>query len=375
MAMNGAGRRLFATTACILALACVAPVILSGQDAAEESSDHKRRGRFVPLPVFFVTPETGFGLGAAGLYYIQPHADAVVQQPNIISGVAFYTQNNQILTALVLDSYRRRSGDRLSVQATVQKFPDIFYGIGPNTPAFLAETYTPVEISFVIGYQWRIKPSLYLGPLYGFSLTDIKEVEEGGLLDQGTITGSEGTRASGVGARFTADTRDNYFYTRRGYLIDTQVILFSKAIGSAENFAQLQFNYRQFFTVFVTQVLALEYILDLSAGTVPFEFLPRLGGQNMMRGYREGRYRDMNYTALQAEYRFPLFWRFGAVIFGSVGKVAPDVPALFTPEYLRVAGGFGLRFLVVPQQQLNFRIDVAFQSEDTAFYINIREAF
>jgi outer membrane protein assembly factor BamA len=367
--------RIPSIAACTLLLILMCPFVLSGDDTKNVSTRERRKGRIVPLPVFFVSPETGWGLGAAGLYIIQPHMDAVVQQPDIISGVVFYTQKNQILAALLLDTYRRKTGNRLNIQSTAQKFPNIFYGIGPNTPAFLAEAYTLVELSFLTSYQLKIKPSLYLGPLYGFSLMVNKETEEGGLLDQGIIRGSDGTRASGVGVRFTADTRDNYLYTRSGYLVDTKIILFSDLIGSEENFNQLQFDYRQFFTIFKTHVIAFEYILDLSTGNVPFEFLPGLGGQNMMRGYEEGRYRDMNYTALQAEYRLPLFWRFGAVVFGSAGKVAPDLSSLFITEYLRAAGGFGLRFLVVPKQQVNIRIDVAFTQEDAAFYINIREAF
>jgi outer membrane protein assembly factor BamA len=203
----------------------------------------------------------------------------------------------------------------------------------------------------------------------------MKEVVEGGLLDSGDIAGSDGTLVSGLGLRFTIDDRDSSIYTRRGYLVDVGFLIASQYIGSAEDFIQMDFEYRQFFPLFQNHVLAFNYLLQLRTGTVPFQFLPKLGGQYMMRGYYEGRYRDMNYTALQGEYRLPLFWRLGGVVFGSIGKVGPDITSLFSTEYLRVTGGVGLRVLVDREDHVNFRFDLAYNGKEPAFYFSILEAF
>jgi hypothetical protein len=340
-----------------------------------DGGQEKRDRRIIPLPVFFITPETGFGLGASALYYVSPYTDAVIQKPDVASVVAFYTQKNQLLVAAGSEIYLRRSGDRLNVEGIVERFPDKFWGIGPDTPDQNEEAYTPFEVGFGIGYQWNLSRGFFLGPLYVFSLIDTKEVEEGGLLDEGLVSGSDGTRASGVGVRFTADRRDSTFYPRRGYLIDTTVVLYCRVLGSTSDFSQLLFDYRQFFPLFERHVFGLQYILDLSTGDVPFQYQPKLGGRIMMRGYYEGRYRDMNYTALQGEYRLPLFWRFGMVVFGSLGKVAPDMSRLLSAEYLRAAGGVGLRLMVEEERHINFRADVAFTGRDTAVYFSILEAF
>ena len=363
----------------IPAYACIAVVILlwflfPAYSHAEEDIE-KRERRFIPFPVFFITPETGFGLGASLLYYISPFSDAVVQQPDLLSAVAFYTQNNQWLTALGMEKYFRQSGNKLNVAGVVQKFPDKFWGIGPVTPDEFEENYTPFEVSFGIGYQWYLSRGFFLGPVYSFAYIDMKEVEEDGLLDTGFITGSEGTRASGVGLRFTADRRDSPFFPRRGFLLDSTVMIYSALIGSEEDFSQFLFDYRHFFPLFERHVLGLQYVLQLSTGDVPFQYLPEMGGRFMMRGYYEGRYRDMNYTALQGEYRLPLFWRLGAVVFGSVGQVAPNVNSLVSLEHLRVTGGFGIRFLIEPQRQINFRIDIAYNGKELVPYFNVLEAF
>jgi hypothetical protein len=94
-----------------------------------------------------------------------------------------------------------------------------------------------------------------------------------------------------------------------------------------------------------------------------------------MRGYYDGRYRDMDYYALQGEYRFPLIWRFGGVAFGSIGKVGPDIPTLFSFSDLRAAAGLGFRFLMDAENHVNFRFDVAYNGKEAAFYFNVLESF
>lgn len=362
---------------------CIFPValllVIAGTGLAESDTNEpdreKRPSRFIPFPVVFYSPETGFGFGAGALYYVDPHPDAVVQKPDTINGIGFYTVKNQMLLAMSMNRYLRRNGNNLSVKAVGMKFPDKFWGIGPDTPDIAEEDYTPREIAFTIAYQWRLSPYIYLGPAYGFSDIAMKEVEEGGLLDEGSITGSDGTRLSALGARFTLDKRDSTFYTRRGYLVDATFLAAGHMLGSSEDFIQMDLDYRHFFSVFNDHVVALQYILQLRTGTVPFQFLPRLGGQYMMRGFYEGRYRDMDYSALQAEYRFPLFWRLGGVVFGSIGKVGPDIPTLFSFSDLRATAGAGLRILMDAENHVNFRVDVAYNGREIAFYFNVLEAF
>jgi hypothetical protein len=56
-----------------------------------------------------------------------------------------------------------------------------------------------------------------------------------------------------------------------------------------------------------------------------------------MRGYYEGRFRERQLYAVQAEYRAHLFWRVGAVGFASLGGVARDIDGT-TFDHRRVAG-------------------------------------
>jgi outer membrane protein assembly factor BamA len=355
----------------------MALLFIPGFLMAEEENigDKNKKRKLVPFPVVFYSPETGLGFGAGGLYFVKPLPEAVVQEPDTINAIGFYTTKNQILIALQMDKYFVRNGNNVNFQAVVQKFPDKFWGIGPNTPDEAEEDFTPRKFAFILGYQWRLSQTIFLGPEYAFSTIAIKEVEEGGLLDLGDIVGSDSTFVSGLGLRFTMDDRDSSIYTRRGYFIDVGFLIASQYIGSEEDFIQIDIDYRQFFSLFQSHVLAFQYLLQMRTGIVPFQFLPKLGGQYIMRGYYEGRYRDLYYTTLQSEYRLPLFWRLGGVVFGSIGKVGPDMPALLSTEHLRASGGFGVRILVDDEEHVNFRVDLAYNGEEIAFYFNILEAF
>ena len=93
-----------------------------------------------------------------------------------------------------------------------------------------------------------------------------------------------------------------------------------------------------------------------------------------MRGYYEGRYRDRQYLAGQAEYRFPLWWRIGGAAFAGMGDVAPDLGS-FTFSSLKPSYGLGLRFMINKEEKVNIRLDYAWGKETSGFYLEITEAF
>ena len=94
-----------------------------------------------------------------------------------------------------------------------------------------------------------------------------------------------------------------------------------------------------------------------------------------MRGYFEGRFRDKNLLALQAEYRLPLFWRFGLAAFAGAGKVA-DAFAELNSGGIKYSYGAGLRYLFSKREKIQVRLDVGFDGKGgSAFYFSIFEAF
>lgn len=124
---------------------------------------------------------------------------------------------------------------------------------------------------------------------------------------------------------------------------------------------------------YAQHVVAVHALIELRSREPSFYDTGKLGSGEMMRGYLEGRFRDRQHLALQAEYRAPLFWRVGGVAFASVGNVGRSLNAelLSAPK---PAAGAGLRVAPVKDAPVNIRLDVAYGS-DLSFSLNVGEAF
>jgi outer membrane translocation and assembly module TamA len=108
---------------------------------------------------------------------------------------------------------------------------------------------------------------------------------------------------------------------------------------------------------------------------VPLRSLASFGGNNSMRGYYDGRYRDKDQLVFQAEYRIPVYGKWGVVVFGSTG----DVSSKFT-DYtfgdLKYSYGAGIRFAISKKEKLNLRLDYGIgQGNNNGLYFQLGEAF
>jgi hemolysin activation/secretion protein len=108
---------------------------------------------------------------------------------------------------------------------------------------------------------------------------------------------------------------------------------------------------------------------------IPLRSLASLGGDNCMRGYYSGRYRDKQQIALQAEWRMPVYGRWGVVAFGSTGDVARKVMG-YDFRDMKYAYGGGLRCALNKKEKLNLRLDYGLTSNNNqGFYLQLGEAF
>jgi outer membrane protein assembly factor BamA len=200
------------------------------------------------------------------------------------------------------------------------------------------------------------------------------EVEDGGLLDQGNIIGSEGGTTSGIGFLLDWDTRDNIFYPTSGSFHQFSATLFGNSLAGDFPYHKVTFDFRTYRPFSGSHVLALQGYLNIITDEPPFNTMSLLGGDNIMRGYYSGRYRDNNLLALQAEYRSPTWKRAGFVVFGGVGDVSPEI-GRFRLDDLKYSVGFGLRYMINPEEKVNLRLDFGFGQDSFGLYMKVFEAF
>ena len=252
-----------------------------------------------------------------------------------------------------------------------------FYGTG----ATAGESGTSVPI---IQKGWVFSPEL----LYQVLARTFVGLRYRGLRVETSVEGSTGelppsiaaalpesitVTSSGFGPKVTFDTRDNDMNPAAGVLIDLRTNFASESFGSDFDYqtAELAANY---YRRTGRGVLALRgYLCQVSDRTPLFD-LCLYGGNSDLRGYETGRYRDQAMFAAQAEYRFPLAGRFGGVVFGGWGKVAPSFGDMGDQLDLPSIGA-GLRWLASEKARVNLSVDVARSRDLTSFYVYVKEAF
>lgn len=341
--------------------------------------DREDGSSFIPLPVVFYQPETGVGFGASGVYLFQlgrPTDSEARRLPSAVSAVGIYTTKSQIIAAVQTELFPTSGRYRYIGELSFSKFPTKLWGVGNDTPEELEEDYTPILFNLRLEAQRRLRRGWYAGVTARFAYRELEEIEEDGLIDSGLIPGSEDGRIVGTGLLLLRDTRESTWYPRSSSFHQIRAMLYDGAIGSDYDYFSLTVDLRKYAPVFGNHVLALRALGQGMSGDPPFDLLPQLGGDVLLRGYFQGRFRDKDLLAMQAEYRAPVWWKLGAAAFVSAGQVAPELSGLRLDAF-HPAAGFGLRFLIQEEEGVQIRADFAwgFDVESSGFYINIGEAF
>jgi outer membrane protein assembly factor BamA len=350
----------------------------TGKEAEEqteiEALTRKCKKRIIAAPILFYTPETRLAYGAAGSYIFRMAGCKKDSRPSSISPIVIYTQEKQFKAQLNTDLFFKDNKYRLKTEIKLEKYPNKFYGVGNDTLEENEELYTSRSTGFLVSFLKKIGKGFNLGLQYHFTDWEIVETEEQGQLVTGLLPGSSEGTLSGVGLLANRDTRDNIFYPMKGDFFELDARLYRKFLGSKFNFTSLTLNLRKYVTLFSSHVFAVQSLVKIQTGTVPFLHLAQMGGQYNMRGYFEGRFRDKNMMVFQAEYRMPLFWRFGLVGFAGLGNVAEKFSQLDLGS-LKSSYGFGLRFLFDKKEKIQVRLDIGFGKDSSGFYFSVFEAF
>ncbi len=109
----------------------------------------------------------------------------------------------------------------------------------------------------------------------------------------------------------------------------------------------------------------------LTGKNLPVQVLIPIGGNNTLRGYPQDRFLDKTAALLNAELRFPIFWRFGGVLGIDAGKVWNSIDMMDFKNWPNNPV-LGLRFYM---DTFIIRLDVGLGRETTGFYFNFGQIF
>lgn len=325
---------------------------------------------FIPVPIAFYQQETGFAAGVAILPVWRFGTDTTVRKSNARL-LAWYSQEKQTTVQLTHTIFTPGEKFFFSGELSYYDLAFNYYGIGNNTNKDI-ESHIQYPV-FIFDEKALIKtvPNLFVGLRY--RLTNLGKVE---LRDTDGNTGPyyaipadqrEGGVSSGVGPALLYDGRDNVLATYRGNFVDAHMLFNGSALGSDYKFSRYQVDARHFNPLFGSNntIFAVQFVGQYHSGNVPFRELggmgATLGGSlynnaYLMRGIYENRFRDRQFTTVQAEIRQKLFWRFDVVGFLGAGQVGYKISD-YTFDGTKLAGGLGARFRFNRRDRLNIRLD------------------
>ena len=326
-----------------------------------------------PIPFAFYTPETRLAFGVLVITAFKL-SETKECRPSSISASVFYTLNNQYDFSLSPELFLNNDKNFFAADFNYSKVIGKYYGIGNDTEEIDNASFEARNFFMLLKFQSEVLPSVKIGGVYELREADLTDPMQNPYLLSGNTFGAEGGLTSGLGLVVTYDTRNNIFYPTSGGYYEVVTTVFSSKIGSNYNYTKTLFNLRKYLELSNNQLLAMQFLYNFVTGSTPFYELPLLGGDEIMRGYFRGRYRDNNYFAAQLEYRIRVWWRFGIVGFIGVGQVANKISAFQINQFKYSVGG-GLRFRIDETELWDLRVDVGFGRNSSGFYFQYNQAF
>ena len=348
------------------------------------------------IPVVNYSPESTWEFGAAAQGYFRlPNQErtSIVQLDGTYSLRHQWYINAQ--STLYFGARSASPAWQLQFRAGYSDRPATYYGVYDDphfanegntgigmlrkgTPYQMQRAYLNLQAPISIDRDWSVGPMLDM------------------LVAQYNIEGKYKTPSplvqAAVGAVGVYDSRDNVFYPTQGVFAKlTAAAAWTNKVEIPEG-QQAMINglltadIRHFVPltdqiVFAWQLKAQMMLSPLFISHLTmYPMLPRLGGQDGLRGVNSDMFRDDIMMALQAELRLPIWSIFRAAVFAGIGDVYDyhnwhwEVP--------KVGYGIGLR-AAINKAKVNIRFDVARSNVDPrwnninaySFYLTATEAF
>ena len=355
----------------------------------DSTQPHKKS--FFPLPVLGYSPEKGLEVGAAMLYSFYTGKDPVLRN-STINLIPSITSKRQFKIDLKTDIWTSANTWHFKSNLRYHNFPIFFYGIGDTTHKADGTLLNNKRYKVQLEAERRIGGHFYVGGLLQYQYDDYSAREEKGIYPGMSLVDKDGGYVTFIGATGIFDNRDNQNYTHKGSWVRLNVS-YAPAFLSKHTLWRIDAQARHFVPISRKSTLGLNGLFNsLQGKNLPFYQLPEMGNDLMMRGYYTGRYRDQNYAAVQAEYRYFLdpkipinIWfvrmqpKFALAAFGGTGAVFNNKD--IGMSHLKPSYGAGIRWFYDEGAKLTIRIDYAWgeqrpgEQRQSGLYLSLAEAF
>ena len=368
---------------CILLLAFTTK--LQAEVADKTAADNTA---FRVMPTVSSNPSQGTGIGATAVVIYQADKQSSPSQ-GILTGQYTDTDSYNVfaINKMFFSNDKWQSNTLVGVV-----YNNSSYDL---TGDFMPPVLPPIEFDdaikfnveiYVVGQQvlYEIQDDYYIGGQLVFidqSFVGLNPLGEVFLKGKGIEDSTRG----GYGFTFSYDTRTKKerFYPTDSTLLNFNVNHFPVALGIEQQYYNSTLNARKYIPGYkASDVFAMQAFAQYSSENTPDGALAALGARNILRGFPIGLYKARNMLAAQGEYRYRLGEsRFRLTAFGgyarlSGGSAGTENGNRDNDNGDYYSGGLGVHYILEEKQQLDYRVNVAYTSDDEAsLYASINQAF
>lgn len=317
----------------------------------------------------YYTNETKVGLGLIGSGLFRLHGCENDSLPSNVSLFTNATTSGAYAVGIQSNIYFKEMKSWFSANITFSDTPSRYWGIGYDAGRNSKYTeYNIQQAEFTFSYYRKVAKDLSAGLIF-----DAQDMRGKYFDDVSMLNGEKRkTTAMGLGLNVYYDSRDVITDPYKGIYAVVENVFYPQFMGNTPSINRLDLIFRYYKKLGEGTILAFDFDSILNFGDVPWNMMALSGGANQMRGYYNGRYRDKKLVDAQVELRQHIYKRSGMAVWVGGGNVFSEFDKLRIKETLP-AVGFGYRFRV--KERTNLRLDYGIGKGQSAFYININEAF
>lgn len=356
----------------LIILLTLVPIVLSAQFVLDTS----KRVNFLAVPILFRTPETGWAYGvSANTNFRTSSKHDSLTRISTITAMAIFSQRQQNIQGINATIYFPKEKYIFYFQSAHTYFPDKFWGIGSGSRNEYEEKYTYEQLFITPHLKRKFAKRMFFGLTGDYQNVFKVSYIPNQIFDTTNFMGKSPYQILGFGLTASYDSRNYTFWPTKGVFGQTQFTSYNKEFASDYSFNKWMTEFRFFIPLYKRHILAGQLYNLTNFGTAPFKSMASLGGQDNMRGFYQGRYRDNSRYSFIMEYRAHLIWRLSGVAFGGLGDVYQNFNTIDVST-IKCSFGGGLRLSLTEGEKYHLRFDYGYSDKyNQAFYFTIGECF